>query len=221
MRLRQNHQRGDTLIEVLFAITVFSLVVVTALAIMNQGTAAAQRSLEMTLVTQEIDNQVEALRYLHESYVTGYKPGYSTSTGITTDISSVGQFHEIVKLANQKRASPRPDASNFTVSAGTTTCPTPPDYSFIINTRTATVRSGGTIFSQASTYSKLHYDSDTATTPGAPQGLWIEPVKSPTTTGNTASAGYIDFHVRACWAAPGLSKPLTLGTIVRLYEPRS
>lgn len=220
MRLRRGYERGDTLIEVLFAITVFSLVVVTALAIMNQGTAAAQRSLEITLVTQEIDNQVEALRYLHESYVTGYKPGYSTSSGITTDISSVGQFHEIVKLANQKRASPQPGASNFTVAANALTCPTAPTYSFIINSRTAAVRSENTLFSQASTYSKLQYDNDTATILRAAQGLWIEPVKSPNTTGNTASAGYIDFHVRACWTAPGLNRPMTLGTIVRLYEPR-
>ncbi|MBJ58357.1 hypothetical protein CMN24_01415, partial [Candidatus Saccharibacteria bacterium] len=57
-------ERGDTLIEVLFAVTVFSFVVVSSLAIMNQGTAAAQRSLEISLVRQQVDAQADSLRFL-------------------------------------------------------------------------------------------------------------------------------------------------------------
>ena len=84
--------RGDTLIEVLFAITVFSLVVVTSLAIMNQGTQAALRSLQLTLVRQQVDSQAEALRFfeyfvycgiftwLNCSYCFGASKGICTST---------------------------------------------------------------------------------------------------------------------------------------------
>lgn len=55
--LRKRFQRGDTLIEVLFAFSILSLVIVGAMTIMNQGTLASQRSLETTLVREEIDSQ--------------------------------------------------------------------------------------------------------------------------------------------------------------------
>lgn len=39
-------------------------------------------------------------------------------------------------------------------------------------------------------------------------GMWIEAV---------SHGQYVDFHIRACWDAPGSNVPSTLGTIVRLY----
>jgi type II secretory pathway pseudopilin PulG len=73
MRLiARRHERGDTIIEVLFAVTVFAMVAVGAMTIMNQGTATAQRSLEVTLVRQQIDAQAEAIRYIHQAYVSAY-----------------------------------------------------------------------------------------------------------------------------------------------------
>ena len=59
-------ERGDTIIEVLLAITVFSLVAVGAMTIMSQGTNTTQRSLEMSLVKQQIDAQAEALRAAYQ-----------------------------------------------------------------------------------------------------------------------------------------------------------
>jgi hypothetical protein len=47
-------------------------------------------------------------------------------------------------------------------------------------------------------------------------GIWIEAI--PSTTAN--ATGFVDFHIRTCWESPGSSAPVTLGTIVRLYEPR-
>ena len=61
-------QRGDTIIEVLLAITVFSLVGVGAVTIMNQGVNTTQRALEITQVRQEIDSQVDALQAAHQAY---------------------------------------------------------------------------------------------------------------------------------------------------------
>ena len=57
------------------------------------------------------------------------------------------------------------------------------------------------------------YDTSGAIT--AAKGMWIEAIRS------TPSAGtaYTDFHIRACWYAPGTNQPMNLGTIVRLYEP--
>lgn len=61
--------RGDTLIEVLLAVTVFSLVAIGTIGVMNQGTNAAQRALEITLVREQIDAQAEALRAAHQAYL--------------------------------------------------------------------------------------------------------------------------------------------------------
>jgi len=58
--------RGDTLVEVLLGVTIFSLVAVIALETMNRGMAIAQYSLETTLVRQQVDAQAEMLRYAHD-----------------------------------------------------------------------------------------------------------------------------------------------------------
>ena len=73
--IRRRRERGDTIIEVLFAVTVFAMVAVGSMAIMNQGTGTAQRSLEITQVRQQIDAQAEAIRYIHQSYVAQFQRG--------------------------------------------------------------------------------------------------------------------------------------------------
>jgi type II secretory pathway pseudopilin PulG len=213
--LRRRGQAGDTLIEVLFAITVFALIVVSALAIMNQGSAAAQRSLEMSLVRQQIDNQAETLRYLHEAYVTNYQTGYSSNPNLTLT-GATGQYYAIVKSVNATGAK---SASTF--NSGATTCPTPPSGSFILNPRNATVITNPSIFKKATTFAQLTFDTTNNTVLNSSDGIWIEAVRSANSADPTqANAGYIDFHIRACWDTTGLSVPLNLGTIVRLYEPR-
>ena len=62
--------RGDTLIEVMFAVAVFGLAAVGAIALMNTGLASVQNSLETTMARQEIDAQAEALRFIHDAYLT-------------------------------------------------------------------------------------------------------------------------------------------------------
>ena len=210
--LRQRRsQRGDTIIEVLFAVTVFSLVVVAALSLMNQGSATAERSLEITLVRQEMDSQADTLRFLHDSYVQTY---YSGITFNTSDATST-PAEEYYKIIQHVQAVGAKSASNF----GSTACDTPPNGSFIMNTRRAILTSGSSIFKNPQTYAHVDYDTTDAVTDS--QGVWIEAVRSGTSSDiNQSDSGYIDFHIRSCWYAPGVSQPMHLGTIVRLYEPR-
>ena len=205
-------QRGDTLIEVLFAVTVFSFVVVGALTIMNQGTAAAQRSLEITLVRQEIDAQADALRFTHDSYVSAYRSGISFNPTDATTSPAEEWWRMTTSGFSATAASP--------FGGAITTCPTPPAGSFIMDTRNVRFVSGsGTSLRPAVTYAQTAYNADGSFNSG--QGLWIEPIRSPTSAESfQQNTGYIDFHIRACWQAPGSSIPLTTGTIVRLYEPR-
>ena len=59
--------RGDTIVEVMVAFTIFAMAAVAAVAIMNRGIAMAQRSLEITLVRQQIDSQADMLRYVRDN----------------------------------------------------------------------------------------------------------------------------------------------------------
>lgn len=62
-------ERGDTIIEVLFATAALSLVIVISFMIMNRGVATAQLAVENTFVRQNIDGQAEAIRYLRNAFV--------------------------------------------------------------------------------------------------------------------------------------------------------
>ena len=67
--LTQSAKRGDTLIEVMFAFAIFSLVAIMSVTMMNLGLAASERSLEVVTVRNEINAQAEALRFIHSSYI--------------------------------------------------------------------------------------------------------------------------------------------------------
>jgi len=209
---KMHRQEGDTLIEVLFAMTVFSLIVVTALSLMGQGVAAAQRSLEITTVRQQIDGQAEALRFMHEAYVASYQSGQTFN--LTDSISTPAEeYYKIIQFTTGKRTT----ASKF---ASTPACVIPSDAStdFVVNPVTAqliTTAVKGDVFKKAPLAAQITYTGNQIE---FTQGIWIEGVRSPV-SGTTA--GYIDFHIRACWDVSGTNIPMNLGTIVRLYEPRS
>ena len=63
--------RGDTVIEVMFSFTVLSMLVVGTYVLMNRGMQVAQRSLEITLVRQQIDSQISMIRYIQAHHKIG------------------------------------------------------------------------------------------------------------------------------------------------------
>ena len=68
-KIRRLVKKGDTLIEVIFAITVFSLISVLALQIMNKDLAMIQGALEAEMARNEIDAQAEALRFIQNAFL--------------------------------------------------------------------------------------------------------------------------------------------------------
>ncbi len=204
---RRQLSRGDTLIEVLFAVTVFSLIVVGSLSIMNQGLAAAQRSLEITQVRQEIDGQAETLRFLHDSYVSVYQSG-------VTSANLSGPARQWALIMEQSSV-----ASAQAFSSNLDTCPAAPNRSFVVDPTRATYQSLSSIYKAPLTASMLEYNASGALI--ASQGLWVEAVPSAVSSDAAQqTAGYVDFHIRACWDTVGSGRPMNLGTIVRLYVPR-
>ena len=185
--------RGDTLVEVLLGVTIFSLVAVVALETMNRGMAIAQYSLETTLVRQQVDAQAEMLRYAHDMKNDTWKK--------LVDNNSVS-----VSAVNDNEG-----------NLGVEKCPD--DFSTKEFALAATPSLASKIsilnnpgnYKAAETYARV--DSDTKKT----YGVSVRLVKPSTTTGSRDSNKY-DAYIKACWMPVGSKMPATIGTIVRLYD---
>lgn len=81
-------RRGDTLVEVMFAVGIFGLVAVGAIGIMNKGLYDAQKTLEISMARNEIDAQAEALRFIHAAYVTEKNTTSKTYTKVWQALTS-------------------------------------------------------------------------------------------------------------------------------------
>lgn len=202
-------QAGDTIVEVLFAITVFSLLAVGAIAIMNQGTATAQKSLEISLVRQQIDAQAAAIRYIHDSYTTDLT---KSSGGQTTD--------DWTKMASTVSTDgyAKTKASSFTLSDEGGCSGNLPSGAFILNAHSGRLVDDSSKIASANDanatpFSQVVYDATDSSILQHTYGLWVESVRQ------SNRQNYVDFHIRACWYAPGSPQATTLGTIVRLYVP--
>ncbi len=213
-------QRGDTIVEVLFAVTVFSLVAVGGLSVMNQGAAMAQRSLEIGLVRDQMDAQADALRYMHNAYVANFGEDGVATTDIWNEVTSkhdVTEAQAFSDISDSQKCHLAPAAHASSVSSD--------GAPFAIDIRKLDAGSGSPVvlLNQANnidttaTYAQIRYPSSSSSDPAKPEGIWIQAVRSPAVGG---VLGYYDFHIRACWLTPGQSAPVTLGTIVRLYEPK-
>lgn len=193
--------KGDTIVEVLFAVTIFSALAIAGLSVMNKGVGTAQRSLEISLVRQEMNTQAEVLRFIHDAYISGSN---TAPAQVWSTVASVGNII--------------PDNQLKSLSALVGDCQPPSERAFIINPQTLTIVTNSTpnYFRSAQVYSQLRYNSDGSIATNGVEGIWVQQLR-----GETGGNDYRDFHIRACWDAPGSNVPVTLSTTVRLYVPTS
>ncbi len=199
--MRIKGERGDTIIEVIFAITIFSFIAIMSLIIMNKGIATGERALEITLVRHQINAQAEALRYIHEARV------------VSPDSPHAEMWSDLTTTLGQ------PAASSYGASGGVCELPSTGYRPFILNARTATMGPEPTVgpgTEGSPPYPQVIYRDDDPTVADTAYGLWIESVPS----SSVVARPFVDFHIRSCWYAPGSTLPMTIGTIVRLYDPR-
>ena len=219
---RAKNRRGDTLIEVILAVGIFSMVAVAVLAVMNGGASSAQLSLEATLAREEVDTQAEALRFIHSSYIAekiSHANGKYTAlwNAIVGEASSdSGAYAEF---------SPA-ECANLYGDDGESR------NGFIINTRglgsidsmadVDDVIGSGNKLVQTTTYPRLIYGDydDTLVNNGGStnlenaEGIYVVAVK-----GEDISSTYYDFYIRTCWYGSGESAASTIYTLVRLSDP--
>lgn len=185
--------RGDTLVEVLLGVTIFSLVAVIALETMNRGMAIAQYSLETTLVRQQVDAQAEMLRYAHDMKNDTWKKL------VDNDSVSVSVVNDNEGNLGVEKCPDDFSTKEFALAA------TPSLASKI------SILNNPGDYKAAETYARV--DSDTKKT----YGISVRLVKPSTATGSRDSNKY-DAYIKACWMPVGSKMPATIGTIVRLYD---
>lgn len=181
---RQHNVRGDTIIEVVMAVAMFSMLAIGIMALMNSGIAMAQRSLELTLVRQQIDSQAEMLRYIHDK---SSRAGSSFAT--LWDAMKGRTIDHANSLLNVNRC---PEAMP---SGGFALAPSKNTFQLITNK-----------YELSPTYAKI----STARNPIS-QGISIQLVR---VEGGRA----YDAYIQACWMSVGTDRPMTTGTIVRMYD---
>lgn len=201
-------QRGDTIIEVLLAISIFSLLSVGVMTIMNQASNNAQRALEITMVKQHIDSQAEALRAAHQGYLrlrTTEQQDTSAWKAITDTISAPIDTVECPTQAELDTSFAMDPIKGARLGAPRSmNDPIAPPFA---QAKTEEVDDDGDPATPAETQVKIY-------------GLWIESEKETAPVGGAISPpDAYNFRIRACWDGPGTSVPMRLETTVRLYDP--
>lgn len=202
-------QSGDTIIEVTLAFVVFALLAIGAISVMNRGVAAAQRSLELTLVRQQVDAQADALRYVHD--LASEEGAENAAAGSLEKLA----YDDWQRIAKTSPGLARTNITNFGLTSGGMACPAIPGatQAFIMNARTGRLHDNTPPIQSADVapFSEVVYSSEVGNPSEITRvsGIWIESKRTGT--------NYVDFHIRACWFAAG-GRPATIGTIVRLYD---
>lgn len=192
--IMKRFKKGDTLIEVTLAVAVFSMVMVVGIGAMNGGMARTQASLQLSLARDAMNSQAETLRYINNIYLNKYASGSGDMFSKWREITAKAKT-SATRLNNCPADQTAFDALNA--------------IAVNVNNPSSRLITGDGQITPANTYPQLIVNGTTTTS----QGMWIEVVRPP------ARSGYYDFHIRACWIAPGNNTPTTLGTIVRLYDP--
>lgn len=206
--LTQKTLRGDTLVEVMFAVGIFALAAISASALMNKMLGNAQASLEITMARTEIDTQGEALRYLSESYSNAE---YKT------------KWDAVAALAQGKDEAANPITKNPSScqevhdNAGTN--------AFIINPRTLdVVKSSEDKLGPSSLFPRLLFNNsdidinanrsdEVKTALVTAEGIWVTAYKDADTP------NFYDFYIQTCWNAPGSTAPTTINSSIRINNP--
>ena len=234
-------KRGDTLIEVVLAFAMFSLVATISIAAMSGSISGAEAAIELTLARTEIDSQSETLRFIQGSFARDRAYGNLWS-------------------AITSRALTGGDATNNLPSLSVDNCEalyqstsTPNIYTanaFVLNSRkvvdspepTNNEYYGKTLI----TADDYDTDKDTFLTSSLnPRIIYTTDAIEPDTTDDNlnevelydiidSAEGiydavvadsdhptpyFYDFHIYTCWFPPGANRPSTIGTVVRLYNP--
>ena len=194
MLINKNSDRGDTLVEVLLALTILSVVIVSSLVLMNRGQAVALNSLERSQVQNLISEQGQMLSYVRDAYADVLAGGQTPQAGTAAEI-----WQTIM--------------STYTTTPNTDVCtaagaPNRAAGSFYLTYNTAPAANPVSITPY------LGAPAATFAMPG--QGLWVE---AQSFSGAGVNKPYVDFFIKGCWQPSGTGANQESKNVVRLYAP--
>ena len=201
--------RGDTVIEVMFSFTVLSMLVVGTYALMNRGMQVAQRSLEITLVRQQIDSQISMIRYIQAHHTDAWQ---QIRSRYVIQSASHGSHINVTDFV-EKNSNRCPTLENNGLTSGSKA------FFLAQNSARNDVRVVDVTTSAAYTEPAVfaRVDLSNASAPQA-QGLFIQVVRSEAHKPGEEAGNAYDVYVNACWDSVGTSVPTTIGTITRIYD---
>lgn len=162
-------QRGDTIIEVILALAIFSLVTVSMFSIMQRGSLSAYDALERSQVRLMMNRQTELLTYIRDSYINARADDLPITTGSPAELWTKVTNTAVIPSVTE------PAVDTCVVPSG----------AFYIRWDTSS--------------GKYVLDSTIVAADGLPadgKGLWI--VKSDP-SGFSGKRRYHDFYVMSCW----------------------
>ncbi len=241
-RLKKTSCHGDTMIEVLFAITAYSVVAIFTIITMNIGLQQGETALELSQARIEIAAQADGLRFIHNAFLSEREYGLTGSNSykalwqqisdraVNSDVpirdlavNKCSDWYSGNYLAsrqafvlNLRNLSPTGEELTVRMATyGSSTFREATPYPRVVYTTNATTWNGTSDSSETD-----YYDDGGRLYVGAAEGIWIIARKSAAKSSMLdTKPEYYDFHIYSCWYAPGSDHPSTIGTIVRLYNP--
>ena len=245
-RLNSAPRRGDTMIEVLFAIAVFALISVLSVIVMNSGVATVESTLELSMARNEIDAQSEVLRFIHNSFLSErdimkgnrqyeniWKVLKAAATANAADSNAIlpltlSDLNPSECSGRYEASSPKSIYSSKSIILNTRKIDTDhPDRTIISAKpdndifRPAALNPRVIFNSGTNSNEDEMYESTKYTNVAHVEGIWVIPVESEAR--GLDDNGYAsdkpefyDFHIYTCWNAPGRTRPTTIGTIMQI-----
>lgn len=234
-------KRGDTLIEVVLAFAMFSLVAAISIAVMSSSISSAEASLELTLARTEIDSQSETLRYIQSSFANNraYRNLWAAITSRALGennrdnlpVLSTNNCSDLYE--NYENKPTIYDAKAFVVNPRKVVDNPNKDNSEYYGQTLITANDRATDevkFTVSSLNPRLIYtnkdieasntDEDITETKIYDQVVRVEGIyDAAVADSDHTKPYYYDFHIYTCWFPPGARRPTTIGTVTRLYNP--
>lgn len=242
-------KRGDTIVEVMFAIAVFCLVAVISIAMMNTGVSRSESSLELVTARNELNAQAEALRFIHSSYISELTlPTEGDFNGNVPAGEKIQQYDKLWQKIVDNAISPNDYQLEYPLNDCSTVYQ-PSSGSgnllskynaFVINTRDllngdvneayVSAVNNSNRFRQAEQNARLIFTStsggDSSEEISEQRKLYNRLavaegiwVIAVKSNNDNAEPSFYDFYIQTCWYGPSAARPTSLDTVIRLYNP--
>ncbi|MCL2280988.1 prepilin-type N-terminal cleavage/methylation domain-containing protein [Candidatus Saccharibacteria bacterium] len=196
------HQRGDTLVEVLIAITVLGIIVGGVMATMNRSMISILNSAERTATRADINTQTDLLNYVYRND----KTNWAMIMNLAYD-GNVVDGSAPTEATNRCQLNPGGDASSAV----------PGSFYLEPNIEIDNSVSGITVIDNLIEEINGTNRIQRAVTG---QGVWIDAVYYKQDM-KTNQQPYIDFYIKACWTPLGSTAANVDSqstTVVRIYD---